>query len=121
MNENEQVLYNDGMTYQVYMTRAFRKHYDGSNLKLHSSAMSNLVLSESGSSNVKHLGKTEKLFAKVKKDVLQAADKFLKFKLTDVERAIIEQERSNLSNAFNSYSLRTSIRRIVEVTDRFKF
>ncbi|MEH0153995.1 hypothetical protein V6R21_07585 [Limibacter armeniacum] len=117
MNElEEQACYN----YEAFMTRAFRKRYDGSNLKLDMSTMRNLIWSEQGESAAKILKPTPVLFANVKKNLLQAADKFLKFNLTDKERAIIEEERQQIDLATDSAGLIRSINRVVDITDQFR-
>ncbi len=110
-----------GIYYEAYMTRAFKKHYDGVDGKLHESAIRNLIWSENGDGAVKHLGSTDKLFKKVKADLVKGADKFLKFKLTDDERQVIENGRMKLESANSSSELVSIIKEVVSATDRFKF
>lgn len=82
-----------------------------------SSFMESLMNIENGSARS---GNLEKQLAKVKGYMEKALDKFLKFKLTEDERAGLLQLKKDLEGAYSSSQLMRIVKDGLALTERFK-
>lgn len=117
MAQNE---YLKGLAYEDFMLRAFRKSDAGTTRKFQNSQMQNLILAEQGATSVRHLPSASKMLETVKKNCLEAIEKYLSFKLTKEERQVISTARMNIQGAYNSSQISESINEVLTITSRFK-
>lgn len=110
--------YTKGMLYEILVTRANKGQKTIRN-GADSSLMTNLIDSETGVKQYK-LPTTEKQFEKVKGHLANSLDKFLKMKLTDMEKLEVEKCKTDLSNTYSSGQLMTIVERALEATRRLK-
>jgi len=111
--------YKNGMSYEVFICRAF-KNWDNSKNGAHLSNMRNLIDAENGESFVSHLPSASKQLATVKKYMTKAIDKYLKSKLTDLEKESLSELKNRAENATSSNELLDIIEEGLNITDKLK-
>lgn len=108
--------YAQGSTYESFIGRAFN---DSSRSKpgTHGTTFTNLVDSENGESNVKHLGSTKKIMDNLKKYMHKAMDKFLvNKKLPESSRLAIEALKNQIDTSNYSDDLFEIIDKTIDLT-----
>ena len=113
--------YKDGMTYEIFMHRAFRSS-DNSKPGMHCSIIQNLVRVEQGDNSfVKWHGSFDKQFEKVKYYMHKAMDKYLKMKNIPPDNLNkIEMLNSKIDRANSTDDLLTIIDETIELTQAVK-
>lgn len=113
--------YKDGMSYEIFMRRAFRSH-DNSKKGMHCSIIQNLVRVEQGDNSfVRWHGSFTRQFEDAKKYMHSAMDKFLKMKLIPVENLErLTILKSKIDRSANSRDLLIIIEEATELTQSVK-
>jgi hypothetical protein len=113
--------YKDGMTYEIFMHRAF-KSSDTSKPGMHCSIIQNLVRVEDGDTSfVKWHGSFEKQLEKIKYYMHKAMDKYLKMKNIPAENLDrLDILNSKIDRAYSSDDLISIIRETIELTQCVK-
>jgi len=113
--------YKEGMTYEIFMHRAFRK-YDTSKPGMHCSIIQNLVRVEDGDTSfVKWHGSFEKQLEKIKYYMHKAMDKYLKMKKISAENlARLDVLNLKIDRAYSSDDLMSIINETIELTQCVK-
>jgi hypothetical protein len=113
--------YKDGMTYEIFMHRAF-KSSDTSKPGMHCSIIQNLVRVEDGDTSfVKWHGSFEKQLEKIKYYMHKAMDKYLKMKKIPAENLDrLDILNSKIDRAYSSDDLISIIRETIELTQCVK-
>jgi hypothetical protein len=97
--------YGKGSTYEMFIGKAFND-FSRSKPGTHGSVLTNLIDSEMGKSNIKHLGSTSKLLINLKKYMHKAMDKFLKNKkLSEPDRLKFESLKNQIDYSSHSDEL----------------
>lgn len=111
--------YKESMVYEAFIRRAHKcerqRRHGASN-----SFMQNLMRAEAGRASVNHLPGYGKQLETVKSYMDKALGKFLKRKLTDVERSAIENLKDKLAVAHATSELMQILDEGLATTDRFK-
>ncbi len=111
--------YKNGMSYEIFICRAF-KDLDNRKNGAHLSNMRNLIDAENGESFVSHLPNALKQLATVKQYMTKAIDKYLKNKLTDLEKESLSELKNRTEKAGTSSELLDIIEEGLLITDRLK-
>lgn len=113
--------YKDGMTYEIFMHRAF-KSSDNSKPGMHCSVIQNLVQIESGDTSFKKWhGSFDKQFEKTKVYMHKAMDKYLKMKKIPSENLDrLDFLNNQIDRAYSSDDLMDIIRETIELTQCVK-
>lgn len=108
--------YKMGSKYETFFGRAFNDT-NRSKPGAHGTTFTNLVDSENGQSNVKHLGSTQKIADNLKKHMHKAMDKYLSNKkIPDQDRSVIKELKSQIDGSNSSDELFDIVKETVELT-----
>lgn len=113
--------YKDGMTYEIFMHRAF-KTSDNSKPGMHCSIIQNFVQIESGDTSfAKWHGSFDKQFEKIKNYMHKAMDKYLKMKkISPANLERLDILNLQIDRAYSSDDLMSIIRESIELTQSVK-
>lgn len=110
--------YSIAFPYETLIRRAHKSN-DRTRNGADVAVMRNLIDKERGTAGTANLPSAEKQLEKVRGYIGKALDKILKWKLTDEERAVVEEQRRRLDYVGGSADLLAIVNSALAATQRF--